>query len=144
MRNFDQEQAERTTVDKETLAFILGGVKLYRNPEPPADALFVLSNVTKDSSSGEDLKAVSDVVLGMVLPECKDAYMEALRHGTPQPSIRTLMDVMNWMIEESTGRPPTQASTSTNGAPETGTTSTPPAGSEASTAASFGSEVGST
>lgn len=146
MRNFDQEQQERTAAipDKEALAFMLGGVKLYRNPEPPADALFVLGNVTKESTSGEDLQAVRQVVLGMVLPESVADYEHALTHGSPQPSIRTLLDVMNWMIEESTGRPPTPAAASTNGDAATGTTSTPPAGSEESTRAAFDSGAAST
>jgi hypothetical protein len=145
MRNFDQEQTERAEgliADKQSLAFTLGGRVLYRNPEPPADALFILGQITPDSSDASDLEAVRDVILGMVLPESTEAYREALVHGDPKPSIRTLMDVMRWMIGESTSRPTLAPSPSTNGGGATGTPSTPPAGSEASTSAAFPSVAG--
>lgn len=87
--------------------------------------------LSEDSSGGETFDAIEESVFSMIDP--RDNALERFRAVTRNNdfpiTFNNLLSLQNWLIQEQTGRPPTQeqpsvATPTTSGEPSTATSST--------------------
>jgi hypothetical protein len=133
-KDFDSEWAERRSVDARSFKFC-GETFVMRKAIKP-ETMAIRDTITEDSPMEESMAALDDLFLSMIEHgEDAEARYRALRDADDELGIRDISDVLDWMIEQQTGRPPTSRGASMDGHSRTGTPSTAASSSRALTAA---------
>lgn len=109
-RDFDAALAE-----SEPLTFKLGGTLFTCLPEIPAGPVLRLARHA-DTIDAEAFVVFHQFLLSVIVPEQRDALELALDNT----GLGTLLDLIQWLIEEATGRPLPGASSLPEPVPEDG------------------------
>lgn len=138
MRNFDSDWAQRKSVEART--FQVGGETFVLRAAVPPEVFDGMDDPQDGASIADSFKIIDDQFLIMIEDEDGEAEKRyrALRARPDGLGIRDLREVIDWMLEEATGRPPTSQSDSPPGRSRTGKRSTGGSSSRALTAVSEG------
>lgn len=123
MKNFDSEWAERKSVDART--FVMCGERFVMKRAVRPEDLAIRDDIDENAPIEETMAALDDLFLSMVEHDdgAVDRY-KALRAKPDELGIGDLNEVIDYLIERQTGRPPTSPSASSLGAGRHGTRST--------------------
>jgi hypothetical protein len=137
-RNFDSEWADRKSVEART--FVMGGETFVLKAAVRPEVFDEIQDVREGGSIAETYKIIDDQFLMFVEDENGEAEKRyrALREKPDGLGVRDLREVLDWMVEEHTGRPPTSQPASPPTPKRTGTRSTGGSSSRALTAVSEG------
>lgn len=135
MKNFDDKRRIRLEADRQ---FTIGGETFTQKTGLRPEVLLPWENIGADTPASEVLATIDQLVHDFIEPaDDAHARWDALRKRDDDPvTLQDLQELVEWLIEEQTGRPTSPPSASTPSAPTqpTGSTegsSSPPA--EAST-----------
>lgn len=136
MKSFDQEHRARHEERAREFGehpFEFRGHIFHVDPNPPYTTTKSVVKVSLLEDAGEIIEVVEDAVLSLILDtpgkkkgdlSSHQVFRDLVRQTDFPVTFSDLTDLMSWLLQEQTGRPPTQAESSSNGAPATGTSST--------------------
>lgn len=105
--NFDEtgERAERVEKLKENPTFTIGGIEFRRRAAVPAGIIERWEDAT-DVPAAAAVEIVSNTVREFIVPEDRTMW-DDLRNNPPENPISymDMLNVMFWLIQESSGRP---------------------------------------
>lgn len=136
MKDFDSEWSERKSVDARTFRFLGESFVLKTGVRP--EALGGREDLDPENTTVEESMASMDDLFLLMIEHGDDAekrYREIRAREENALGVADLNEVIDWMIEKQTGRPPTLRDASQPGPRRTGTRSTGVSSSRASTAA---------
>lgn len=123
MKNFDQDWQERKSAEART--FQVGGQVFVMKKAVKPELLKIREDMTEDAPVEEAMAALDDLFLSMIESgEDAEARYRALREDPEGLSIGDMNEVIDWLIQRQTGRPPTQPSGSSPSRGRAGTRST--------------------
>lgn len=125
MRDFDTSRRSRHLTEDER-TFTLGGQKFLVKTGVRPEALAVFDSIESTSGIEETMAASDSVILAMLDPG-DDAHTRfmAIRADDEDPlTAEDLEEIVQWMVELVTGRPPTLPTASTEEPSPTGMTLT--------------------
>jgi len=126
MRDFDESARVRHAENIETFGehpFKFRGEVFYARANVDYQVLQSVAALTEETDGTKVISTVSDAVLNLIDPR-DDAYVRftQVRNDHELPvTFEDLMELLGWLIEEQTNRPPTQAKSSSGGLSENGT-----------------------
>lgn len=127
MKDYDEDVRNLTGV---TRKFTLRGVEFWAKPTMPGDHLSELADVQNGSTSSGTFQIVTGAIRATLVESSRPAWDDLLRQELDVPiSLKTLMSIADDLVEEATGRPPTQPSPSGSTGESTSTRSTDGSGS---------------
>lgn len=122
MKDFDAQRKARAEADR---TFQIGGEVFKMKVGVRPEALAEYEKLDTETAAADTLKVIDDLILSfMDLENGDEARYRSLREREADPlTLRDLTDLVEWLLEEQTGRTPTrQSSRSTPGARRTRTT----------------------
>jgi hypothetical protein len=133
-KNFDSDWADRRSVENRT--FTMGGETFVLKTAVRPELFQEMEDVKDGASIAETYEAIDGQFLAMIEDGAGDAgeRYRALRAKDDGLGVRDLREVLDWMVEEVTGRPPTSQPDSQPGRAQTRTRSTAGSSSRALTA----------
>lgn len=107
-------------------AFILRGQTFLVNPNAGYPAIKAITEIDTTETDSGIFRKVEDVVLGLIDPrdDAHARFHKACANKEFPVTFDDLIELQNWLLRESTSRPPTQPESSSTGQQEAGTTST--------------------
>jgi hypothetical protein len=127
MKNFDDDVRDLEGVTHE---FTLRGETFVAKPIVPGAELSKVGGF--ETNPGEMWQITADVIRATLKPEYRERWDQVLTAEYDIPiGLDKLIEIMNWLVERSTGRPPTLPSPSGNTGASTTTKSTDGSGSTA-------------
>lgn len=122
MKNFDNEWEERRSIEART--FQVCGQQFVMKKAVKPELMAARDNVDASAPIEESMGALDDLFLAFIEhDDDAEARYRALRADEQELGIRDIEDILDWMIEAQTGRPPTSRGASTAGAEQLGTRS---------------------
>lgn len=126
MKNFDQEWEGRRSVESRT--FQIGGEKFVLKVAVRPELFDEMEDVADDADITKTFGIIDDQFLSMIEDgeegeEAEQRY-RALRAQPEAIGVRDIREVIDWMVEQHTGRPPTSQPDSQRTRARTGTRST--------------------
>lgn len=123
MKNFDVARAERANRDR---GFKIGGEEFLRKTGVRPEIMIAWEALGTNQDSEAVLNAVDEIVVGFLDPtNDAEARYRKIREREEDPvTLADLVELVQWLVEEETGRPTQQPSASTSGDGGTSTTST--------------------
>lgn len=126
MKNFDQEWEGRRSVESRT--FTMGGESFVLKVAVRPELFDAMEEVPDDADIAATFKVIDDQFLSMIEDgeegcEAEQRY-HALRAKPDVIGVRDLREVIDWMVEQHTGRPPTSQQDSQRTRARTATRST--------------------
>lgn len=115
-RDFDAEARERLA-KKTASTFRLGGETFTIRRKVRPEAFTAYTNMDEnDPDASKSLSVIDDMLLAIIVPGDQQKYIEVREYNGDDEDrvvgLEDLMDVVLWCVEEVTGRPPTQPSSS--------------------------------
>lgn len=125
-KNFDEKRSQRPARTVEERTFTIGGVSLVqRDPrDVKPEALTPYEQITKESPLSTDLGAMDAIVVALLEPDSQQAWKELRARDKDVITPEDITDVLQYLIEQVTGRPTGQPSASGPGANGTEASST--------------------
>lgn len=136
MKNFDSER--RPVVAREEREFKIGGEVFVRRSRVRPDVLTGWDDVTDDTPAAEVLKIADELILSLIEDEAAshDRWLSLrTRDDDDALELPDIISVIQWLIQEATGRPTGQPPASAGGSVTPATTTTSTADSASSAAA---------
>lgn len=136
MKNFDESRQARRRTDEQR-SFTIGGETFMLKHGVRPEALAVFDTITEDSSIIDTMGAW-DTLFRELVEDTDDAHAryQRLRDDATDPlDLDDLQELVEWMMEQVTGRPTGSPSGSTDGRATTGTPLTVASSSPGSQAA---------
>jgi len=127
MKDYD---ADVRNLEGKTRPFVLRGVEFEAKPTMPAEHLSALADVQNGSTSGETFRVINAAIRATLVETSRPAWDELLQRDMDVPiTLKVLMSIADDLVEDATGRPPTQPSPSGSTGESTSTRSTDGSGS---------------
>ena len=135
-KNFDQEWSQRKSVEART--FTVGGENFVLRAAVPPEVFDSMEDPKEDGTIAETFAILDGQFLMMIEDEDGEAEKRwrALREKPDGLGVCDLKEVVDWCVEEHTGRPPTSQPASQPSRARTGRRSTGGSSSPALTAVS--------
>lgn len=118
-----------TVEAKPNLEFKIGEDVFYAVGDTPGGTILDLASIVSSEDQGDKIRAISDFLDGVLLPESADLFAERMRDPSNPINFQQLIDVFEWLLEEYVGgedadRPTPAPSRSSAGRGRTGRSST--------------------
>lgn len=123
MKDFDQDWQERKSVEARTFRFC-GETFVMKKAVKP-ETLAIRDDIDENAPVSTAMAALDDLFLSMVEPDGDaEARYRAVRELPDGLGIADMNEIIDYLVEKQTGRPPTQPSASSPSPGRTGTRST--------------------
>jgi hypothetical protein len=127
MKDYD---ADVRNLEGRTRPFTLRGVEFTAKPTMPAEHLSALADVQNGTTEGATFAILNAAIRATLVETSRPAWDELLKREMDVPiTLKTLMSIADDLVEDATGRPPTQPSLSGSTGESTSTRSTDGSGS---------------
>ncbi len=125
MKNFDTDRKKRQRTKEQRTFQVCGETFVMKKAIRP-EALAAFDDLTEDASLRESMEIIDGMFLTLIeKDDDAEARYRAVREQEDDPlSIDDIREMIDWMVEESSGRPTGSPSVSTGGREPTGTSST--------------------
>lgn len=128
MKNFDEARRARHAENAERFGehpFEFAGETFYVRPNVDYDVIQSVAALTEETDGSRVISTVANAVISLIDPRdgAHERFHTARKNHELPVTFEDLMELLNWLIEEQTSRPPTQAESSSGGSTENGTTS---------------------
>lgn len=129
LRDFDESARVRHAENTERFGehpFLFRGETFFVRANVDYDVLQSVASLTEETDGSRVISTVANAVISLIDPRdnAHDRFHRIrVAHELPV-TFEDLMEVLNWLIEEQTMRPPTLVDSSSGGQSENGTSST--------------------
>jgi hypothetical protein len=126
-RDFDETRKRRHDENEdawEDREFALGGRKLRYLANPPYQATKAIVEIVESDPGLRVFSIVEQAVLSMLESSSRQDFLEVVSSDVDPITWDDLIEVANWLISETTGRPTGRSQSSTGSSSGTGTVST--------------------
>ncbi len=135
VKNFDLERAKRASQNRQ---FKIGGVTLTRRASVRPEAMMEWEAVTPLTPPADVIAAIDNTIVAMVENGGHKAWKALRAREDDAVTLGDMLEVMQWLVEEQSGRPTLPPSPSSTEPVSSGTTST---GASSSRGTKKGSKV---
>lgn len=129
IKDFDAEQLAEQEQDAKEFGdkpFTFRGETFHVRPSVKYGVIKSVAGIAEADDGNRVFSVIEEAVLSLIDP--RDDAHERFRQVCDQEkfpvTFKNLISLLNWLIEEQTGRPPTPAANSSNGSTVSGTPST--------------------
>jgi hypothetical protein len=126
IRDFDESARLRHAENSDRFGehpFVFRGEQFSVRANVDYDVLYSVAALTEQTDGSKVISTVENAVISLIDPE-NDAHerFRKVRHEHELPvTFEDLMELLNWLIEEQTQRPPTPVDSSSGGSSANGT-----------------------
>lgn len=129
IKNFDDSARERHAENSKNFGdhpFQFRGEVFHVRANVDYNVLQSIAALTEESDGSRVIKTVADAVVALIDPrdDAHDRFHKVRNEHDLPVTFEDLMELLNWLIEEQTSRPPTQAESLSGGSSENGTVQT--------------------
>lgn len=126
MKDFDESARVRHKENAEKFGdhpFKFRGEVFYVRANVDYDVLASVAALTEETDGSKVVTTVANAVINLIDPrdDSHERFYKVRSEGDLPVTFDDLMELLNFLIEEQTGRPPTQAESSSGGSSENGT-----------------------